>query len=111
MNVIVQSKTLVVTEAIRSFATQQAHRLLRKGRKIGQVTVFLELIKRKKNDMSAATAKFYVDLPGKNIFVQERASDLYLAISQASKRVTRRIGKVKEKRALRYAKVHAFLDE
>jgi ribosomal subunit interface protein len=106
MNVIVQSKTLVITEAIRSFVTQQTHRLIRKGRKIGQITVFLELIKRKKNDMSAATAKFYVDLPGKNIFVQERATDLYLAISQASRGVARRIGKVKNRRSLRFAKAH-----
>ncbi len=98
MNVIVQSKTMVVTQAIRNFVVQHTRKLFRRGQNIGNITVFLENIKHKKNDMQAASAKILVDLPGKNIMVQERAKDLYLAINQASKSTMRKMRKMKEKR-------------
>lgn len=98
MNVIVQSKTLVVTEAIRNFVVQHTRKFNRRGQKISHVTVFLEMISRKKNDAQSATAKFLIDLPGRNIVVQEKAQDLYLAISQAAKGAVRQMAKTKERR-------------
>ena len=98
MNVIVQSKTMVITEAIRNFAIRQTRKLLRRGQKIGNVFVFLETVKRKKNDEFAAIAKFYVDLPGRNIVVQEKAKDIYLAMHDAAAATLRQIGRSKEKR-------------
>ena len=103
MNVIVQSKTLVITAAIRRFAEQQASRFARRTNRISQITVFLEQVKRRKNDTNAATAKFFIDLPGKNIVVQEKAKDLYFAIAEAARRTMRQLGKAKEKRARRTA--------
>jgi ribosomal subunit interface protein len=103
MNVIVHSKTMVITEAIRSFVVRQSRKLIQRGRKVGQVVVFLENIQRKKNDVTSATAKFLIDLPGKNVVVQERAQDLYLAINNAAHRAGRQLGKVKERRLKRAA--------
>ncbi len=105
MNVIVQSKTMVITEAMRSFALRQANKFLRRGRKIVNITVFLELIKKKKNDTHAATAKFLIGIPGKNIVVQERARDVYEAITQAARSSVRQLGKFKEKRVRRGMKL------
>ena len=98
MNVIVQSKTLVVTAAIRSFVRRQVMRLNRRGAKIAQVTVFLENVTKKKNDVKAASAKILIDLPGKNILVQEKAKNLYVAISQAARAATQQVNRVKKRR-------------
>jgi ribosomal subunit interface protein len=98
MNVIVQSKTLEITEAIRNFALRQSRKLVKKGQRIIQVTIFLEHVKKKKNDLQGATAKFLVTMPGKSVMAQERSKDLYLAISEACHTALRQIGKVKEKR-------------
>jgi putative sigma-54 modulation protein len=102
MNVIVQSKTLVITEAIRAFAEREAEKLRRRGQKISQVTVFLEKVARKKNDVQAATAKFLIELPGKQVVVQHKAQDLYLAISEAANRATLQVRRFREKRVNHY---------
>lgn len=98
MNVIVQSKTLVVTEAIRSFVRRQVLRLNHRDAKISKVTVFLENVAKKKNDLRSASAKILVDLPGKNIMVQEHAKDIYFAVTQAARAATHQVSKVKERR-------------
>lgn len=98
MNVIVQSKTFIVTEAIRSFVTRQLGRMFRQRGRISRVMVFLENVPKKKNDLSATTAKIYVDLPGKNIVAQEKAQDLYLAISEATHSAARQLRKLRERR-------------
>lgn len=101
MNVIVQSKTLVVTEAIRNFARHQVERLTRRDHKISRVTVFLENVSKKRNDLHAATAKILVDLPGKNVVVQERSQNLYDAIGQAARAAAQQVNRMK-KRKLAY---------
>jgi putative sigma-54 modulation protein len=98
MNVIVQSKTLKITEAIRAFVEHEAEKLRRRGQKISQVTVFLEQVARKKNDVGAATAKFLVELPGRQVLVQHKAHDLYLAISEAAGRATLQVRRFRERR-------------
>ncbi len=102
MNVIVQSKTLTVTEALHAFAVKEASRLFGRGHRISQVVIFLENIRRKKNDLQSSKAKFFVDLPGKNIVVQESAHDLYLAISEAAKKTVRQVRKMKERRRTKH---------
>lgn len=95
----VQSKTITVTNAIRNFVTQQTQRIWKHGGSVARVTVFLDLVKRKKNDSHAASAKVLVDLPGKNVVVEERSKNLYQAISSALKVATRKLGenKLREK--------------
>lgn len=98
MNVIVQSQTMVITEGIRAFALRQLKRLSSRGQKIQNVRVFLETIARKKNDAHAATAKVYIDIPGKRVVVQRRAKDLYFALSEAAKHAVQQVSRVKERK-------------
>jgi ribosomal subunit interface protein len=99
MKILIQSKTLAVTEAMRSFIERQTRRLFRKSQRVGQVTIYLEtLSKRKKHDVQSACAKFQVHLPGRDIVVERRAVDLYQAIADASASAARRLRKFKEKR-------------
>ncbi len=105
MNVIVQSKTMVVTQALRDFANRHAEKFLKTGRQVGQVMVFLEMVKKKKNDLHAATAQFLIELPGKNIVVRERAKDMYQAIATAADHAADQLARAKEKQLLRRTKV------
>ena len=98
MNVIVQSKTFAVTEALRAFVEKHVTRLFRKRGRISQIVVYLESIPKKKNDLFSTCAKFHIEMPGKSIVVQEKAADLYLAISQAAQSAARQLRKVKERR-------------
>ena len=98
MKVIVRSKTLEVTKALRNFIGQQAQKIAKTGQKISKITVFLESIARKKNDLRSATVKFDIDIPGKNVVVKRHAQDMYVAIVDAANRARRYIRKTKEKR-------------
>lgn len=98
MNIIVQSKTFAVTEALRAFVEKHITRLFRKKSRISQVIVYLESIPKKKNDLFSTCAKIYIDMPGKNIVVQEKAADLYLAIAEAAHSAARQLRKFKERR-------------
>lgn len=104
MNVIVQSKTMVITAAIESAAYHFAKKFTRRGQRISQVHVFLEQVAKKKNDTTAAIATFAVDVPGKNVVVREKARDVYLALSEAANGVLRQLSKTKEKRLARRLK-------
>lgn len=98
MRVIVRSKTLEVTKALRDFIVKQAEKVAKSGQKISQITVFLESITRKKNDLRSSSVKFHIDVPGKNIVVKRQAQDMYVAIVDAADRASRYIRKTKEKR-------------
>jgi len=98
MVVIVESKTIIITEAIRALATRQARKLFHFGHRISRVKVSLEAITRKKNDTQAAVAQYVIELPGKDIVVRRRAKDLYLAITEAANHAARSVRKLKEKR-------------
>lgn len=101
MNVIVQSKTMEVTEAIREFAETHAQKLLEHDPKVAQVTIYLEHNKKKKNDEFGSSAKFLVDEPGKKVLVEEHAKDLYTAIADAARATSLKLSKLKKKNAAR----------
>lgn len=98
MKVIIRSKTLEVTKALQAFIKKQAQKLTKSGQRISKITVFLETVRRKKNDSSAATVKFHVDIPGKNIVVKRQAEDMYKAVVDAANRANRYMRKTKERR-------------
>lgn len=101
MHVIVQSKTLPVTDSLRQFIERQARKLERLGIRISKTRIFLENIG-KKDDLSNATVKYAVSMPGKKRVVVTRcASDMYEAVVDATDRVMRQLRKVKEKRISR----------
>ncbi|HEX7018018.1 MAG TPA: hypothetical protein VF209_03885, partial [Patescibacteria group bacterium] len=64
MRVIVQSKTLPVTFALRRFAQRQAEKLAKFSNRILHVFVYLEKVQGKRNDPFAASVKYAVHLPG-----------------------------------------------
>lgn len=98
MRVIVQSKTLPVTSAIRRFAQRQAEKIEKFSGKITSVFVYLEKVKGKDNDPFAASVKYHVHLPGRDVVVRRKATDLYLAMVAAAQRAGRQVRKIKEKR-------------
>ncbi len=98
MDVIVTSKTLQVTQALRSMAIRQAQKLYRLGKRILRVRVSLEAVARKKNDSTATVVQYHVELPGKDVVVRRRARDMYEALVDAASSAARQVQKVKERR-------------
>lgn len=101
MKIIVQSKTLKVTQALRTFVERQVAKIISRGQKITKVTVMLEKVARKKSDQDATAAKVCIKVPGKTLTVQRHAHDLYQAINEAVDRSDRVLRKMKEKRLSR----------
>jgi ribosomal subunit interface protein len=97
MDVIVTSKTLQVTQALRAMAARQAQKLFRLGKKILRVRVSLEAVAKKKNDMTATIVQYHVELPGKDIVVRRKARDMYEALVDAASSAARQVRKVKER--------------
>ncbi len=104
MHVIIQSKTLEVTQALRNYVQKQVKKLARRGKKIEKVTVVLDSVKKKKNDSSAKTVQFHIELPGKNLTVRKQAHDMYVAIVDAAESTARSLRKKKEKQVDRKRK-------
>lgn len=99
MTVIVQAKSMSVTQSLRNFATSQAKKIAKFSRKISQITVHLEQVNQaKSNDPTVASVKYLVRMPGKDIIVKRKATDMYDAIVDATDRVTRQVRKLKEKK-------------
>lgn len=99
MKILIQSKTLEVSAALRDFIERQIARLSNHKHKVNSVTVSLENVARKKNDQNAAVARLKIDLPGKkDVVVERRAKNMYDAIVAACERSVRYVRKFKEKR-------------
>ena len=97
MNILVHSKSLFVTEAMRQYVIKQARKIGKFSGKVLAVSVFLETIKSKHGVEQEAVAKIQVVIPGKDVIVSSKAHDLYLAISQAVADASRSLKKSKEK--------------
>jgi ribosomal subunit interface protein len=101
MNITVQSKTLEVTDALRAFCEKQASKVNRFGRKISSINIHIENVKRKKNDPSAASVLYSVNLPGKVVVVRRKAVNMYEAVVDATNGIIRQVRKSKERRITR----------
>ena len=97
MQVIVESKNVEVTGAIRDHAQKQAQKLLKVYKKINLARFFLDNIKKKSNDPKANQATLKVEIPGKDIVVKEHAVDMYEAINLAVEAALRHLRKKLEK--------------
>lgn len=99
MSILIQSKTLSITEALRAYIEQQVPKLLRRSNRIQTVSVFLETIgKRKKHDPSAMIARIKLSVPGRDVVVEKRAANLYHAITEVTLSAARQLEKVKARR-------------
>ncbi len=98
MDVIVTSKTLQVTQALKAAAVKQARKLLKFGKRILRVRVSLEAVAKKKSSMQAALVQYQVELPGKDVVVRRQAQDMYEALVDAASSAARQVRKAKERR-------------
>ena len=105
MTVLVESKQLKVTQALRDFATRQMEKMAKLGKNVGKISVYLETVGKKSNDPSANRVTVQVEVPGKNVIVRKHAADMYTAIADAAHGAVRRLRKQTERRmTLRRAK-------
>jgi ribosomal subunit interface protein len=98
MTVIVESKQLRITQALRDFIERQSLKISKLGRHVFRIRVHLETIGKKNNDPQANSVTYHVEVPGKDIVVQRRAVDMYEAVVDATKAALRHLRKMKEKR-------------
>lgn len=97
MTVIVESKRLKITNALRDFIDKQAEKLTKLGKNVTEVRVYLENDTKKSSDPQAHSATFKVAIPGKDVVVTKKASDMYVAISGAAGSAFRQLRKRYEK--------------
>lgn len=98
MRILIASKTLKITKALRAFANEQALKINKFGQRTSKVQIFLEKrVEKSKRDRNALV-KYVVSLPGKTIVIKSKAADMYDAIVDATDKVIRRTRKFKEKR-------------
>lgn len=98
MTVIVESKRIKVTKALRTFVQDQAEKLLKLGKRITQVRVHLESVGQKNNDKNANSATFHISIPGEDIVVTKTAANMYKAIAVTANTAVRQLRKQYEKR-------------
>ncbi len=98
MDVLVESKTIPVTDALRALAVKQARRISRLGARVLRIRVIFETIGKKRNDAQATMVQFLVELPGRDVVVRRRARDLYQALIDAAHHTARQVRRAKEKR-------------
>ena len=97
MHVIVQAKNFDVTPALNEFTESHAQKLLRRGRHVIKITVYLEMVERKKNDFHAAKITVRVELAGKDVVLEHQSFDIYSGILEALDRAERVLRKAKER--------------
>jgi len=105
MQVIVESKNLTVTEALRLHILKQAKKIERLKKPISAVRVYLENIAKKSNDPKANGVTIHVEMLGKkDITIQKHAVDMYEAIVQAVEGAASHIRKEAEKQLTKQRK-------
>jgi len=99
MKILVQAKEMKVTKALKEFVDQKVKRtIVKHGKQVLGVRVYLETIMRKKSDPKASQAKVEIEIPGENIVVEGKSFDPYQAISGALNAGARRLRKNQEKK-------------
>ena len=98
MNVLVQAKSLEVTDGIRSFVEKQAQKVSKVGVPIPLMTVYLEMVERKDHEANRCVVSCKTELAGKDVLVKKHGVDLYAVIVDAIEGTIRGVREVKEKR-------------
>lgn len=98
MTVLVESKNIEVTQALRDHIIKHAQKLSKIGKNILGVRVFLETVAKKNNDPHANKVTFSVLVPGKDIVVRKQAVDMYVAVVEAAHAAVRYVRKAAERR-------------
>lgn len=98
MVVLVESKSMPVTTALREAAAKHAQRIFKLSGRVLSVRVSMEAVTKKKNDGQAAVVQYLVQVPGRVIVVRRKAKDIYQALSDAAHHAARQVKKMKERR-------------
>ncbi|MCB9801334.1 MAG: ribosome-associated translation inhibitor RaiA [Pseudomonadales bacterium] len=104
MTVIVESKRMKVTSALRSFIEKQTRKLVKLNKNATQVRVHLETVEKKSNDPLSNMVTFLIEIPGKNIVITKRAVNMYDAIVDATSGAVRQLRKHYERKQTVYRK-------
>ncbi len=98
MKILVQAKNMRVTQGIQSFVNDRVISTIGKlGQRVVGVKVYIENISRRKNEPDGSNAKVQIQVPGKDIVVEQKSHDPYQAISDAVNAGGRQLRKLKEK--------------
>lgn len=98
MTVIVESKRMKVTKALRTFIENQTRKIVKLNKNAKNVRVHLETVEKKSNDPLSNMVTFLIEIPGKNIVITKRAVNMYDAIVDATAGAARQLRKRYEKR-------------
>lgn len=98
MTVIVESKRMKVTNALRAFIENQTRKIVKLNKNTTNVRVHLETVEKKSNDPLSNIVTFLIEIPGKNIVITKRAVNMYDAIVDATSGAARQLRKRYEKR-------------
>lgn len=97
MNVIVHSKSVPVTQAIRGFVERQSIKIAKLSQPITEIRVFLDNVRTSQGLNQESKVKVKVAVRGKDIVVAAKAKDMYRAITEAIEDATRALRKKKER--------------
>ncbi len=97
MTVIVESKRMKVTQALRQFVEQHAKKIAKLSKPATMIRVNLETVEKKSNDPLANSVTFRVKTPGKDVVVTKKAVNMYDAIVDASRGAARQLRKYYER--------------
>lgn len=97
MNVVVHSKTVPVTKAMRRFIEKQAGKVNKLSHKINQFTVFLENRRNHAGLSIESKVNVKLSIPGKDILASAKADNLYTAVNEAMEDAVRGLRKRKER--------------
>lgn len=98
MTVLVESKKMKVTGALRNFAERQARKIAKFKENVTSVRVYLETVAKKKMEKGANIVTYCVSIAGKDVVVTKKAADMYEAIMSATASAVRQLRKVHDKK-------------
>jgi len=98
MKVLVDSKNFTVTQALRNFVVVQAQKFDRVSKRVLAVRVHLESNQKKNNDPMSNEVTYQIEVPGDDVIVKKRGSEMYKTIATASNIAVRHLRKQFEKR-------------
>lgn len=97
MNILVHSKSVPVTDAIREFVRKKLISVTKFSKTITHIDVFLDDVKSRKGLIEQAQVMIKIGVPGKDILCRAKNPDLYKAICLAVEDSARWLRKKKEK--------------
>jgi ribosomal subunit interface protein len=97
---------MAITQAMQHAAEKKSDKIAQRFPHIARLSIFLEIIAKKKNDPKAATAQVATTLAGKQFVVKEHAVNLYTAMHDAVETLTEKLSMYKARLQARAKRGH-----